>query len=170
MMTTIRIKHEKSHLTISSIYKPNEITKQENLDLRKQIAKTQNESNKENNYNIIGGDWNALLNPNEDKVRIANNITLEKETKTTPNNKMLEDITTQDNYNPLYDIWREKHPYPNKPNIPQYTNYTTDQINNTLTKTRIDYFLINNKLRPYIETAKIIEKSYTQTRNTESPN
>ena len=93
-------------------------------------------------YNIIGGDFNSISDPQLDKF--GGNPEPRQSAV-----KILHTVVTQ--YD-LIDIWRDKNPHKH-----DYTwTGRNTRNNNSLVRTRIDKFLTSSSPRPYITTAFII--------------
>ena len=110
-----------------------------------------------NFISIIGGDWNATANPSLDRVRIDNNFSIFRPDDN-PENFILESIIKKHKY---IDIWRFIHP-----NQKQFTHQqfiannsekpsSSSKAQKRISKSRIDFFLINQQTLPLVVNANI---------------
>ena len=110
-----------------------------------------------NFISILGGDWNATINPYLDRTIIENNIDFPREyNDQKPENFIIHTLVTSRAY---IDVWRFINPdlreFTHQQSLTNPDAPSTSSAGQRKSKSRIDYFLINRQTLPYIKNVDI---------------
>jgi hypothetical protein len=141
-MIILQLERNKETIIIGNIYLPAGNSVEENNEVKECNTKIINILNNipYSSSIIIGGDWNATMNPSIDRIHISEEGITTHPTTTQPESPILKNITGSYSKFQLVDIFRLTHG-----EVKQYSHTQATHSNST-TSSRIDFFLVSPNL------------------------